>query len=108
MSIAGITVLSLLEIFGDTQLKNFARHGGHIHLIGGVIGYAGVLYLLVRNLKDANIMWTKGMWDGISTVLRTVVLFFFLGERLTSLKQYAGLGSIVLGTFLLSMDKIPR
>ena len=108
MSVSSIALLSLIELFGDVQLKFFARSGNPMYLVGGVAGWSAVLYLLVQNLKYANILWTKGLWDGISTIIQTVVLFFVLGERLTSLKQYAGLGSIMVGTFLLSMDKIPR
>ena len=108
MSVSSIALLSLIELFGDVQLKFFARSGNPMYLVGGVVGWAAVLYLVVQNLKYANILWTKGLWDGISTIIQTVVLFFVLGERLSSFSQYAGLGSIVLGTFLLSRDKIPR
>lgn len=108
MSIPSIALLSLIELFGDMQLKFFARSGNPMYLVGGVVGWGSVLYLLVQNLKHANILWTKGIWDGLSTLIQSIVLFFVLGERLTSLKQYAGLASIMVGTFLLSMDKIPR
>jgi multidrug transporter EmrE-like cation transporter len=37
-------------------------------------------------------LWVGAMWEGMITVIGSLVAFFVLGERFTSPVQYAGLG----------------
>jgi multidrug transporter EmrE-like cation transporter len=106
MSLLTISMLSLVELFGDSQFKFFARSGEQKYLAGGFIGYLGVMYFLVKALKSGNVMYVNGMWDGISALLNTVGVYFLLGERLNTSGQYAGLVFIIGGVFLLNRDGI--
>ena len=47
MSLPQIIGLSLIEIVGDFSLKEYANQGGIIHLITGIIGYIGVIIMLI-------------------------------------------------------------
>ena len=92
MSLLTISLLSVAEVFGDTQLKFFAR-GGEKH--------AAVIFFLVKALKSGNVMYVNGMWDGISAVFETLVVWYFLGETLNTRVQYGGLLLIVAGIFMM-------
>lgn len=60
--------------------------------MGGIFGYIAVVYFLVQSFMSANMLWVGAMWEGMITVIGSLVAFFVLGERFTSPVQYAGLG----------------
>ena len=92
MSLAAVFAMSLAEIFGNVNFKLFAESSQGRHLIGGIFGYIAVLYFLVQSFMSANMLWVGAMWEGMITVIGSLVAFFVLGERFTSPVQYAGLG----------------
>jgi multidrug transporter EmrE-like cation transporter len=104
MSLLTISLLSLVELFGDAQFKFFARSGQQKYLAGGLVGYVGVVYFLIKALKSGNVMYVNGMWDGVSALLNTIGVYFLLGERLNTGGQYAGLVFIIGGVFLMARD----
>jgi LPXTG-motif cell wall-anchored protein len=101
MSIANIVMLSLFEILGDFQFKFFARQGKLANFGGGLVGYSGVIYFLIAALKQGNVLWVNGMWDGVSGVIESLAAFFILGERFNNWFQYLGLAMITTGLVLL-------
>jgi multidrug transporter EmrE-like cation transporter len=103
-----ITLATIAEIFGDFKFKDFARLGGVENFAQGLVGYAGVIFFLIRSLKVGNIIYVNGMWDGISGILETLAAYFILGERLSSPIQYIGLGLLFVGLFLLKSGNVPR
>lgn len=100
-------MLCLTEIFGDFQLKFFARGGGLLNLGGGMAGYLGVIYFLIKCFRVSNVLYVNGIWDGASAILESLAAYFILGERLSSWHQYAGLGMIILGILIMRVGKIP-
>jgi LPXTG-motif cell wall-anchored protein len=101
MSALNILMLSLFEILGDFQFKFFARQGKLANFGGGLVGYSGVIYFLIAALKQGNILWVNGMWDGVSGVIESLAAFFILGERFNNWFQYLGLAMITTGLVLL-------
>ena len=85
MSLVNLAGLTLTEILGDFQLKFFAREHKLGNLFGGLTGYAGVIFFLIRSLTQGNVMYVNGMWDGLSGVLEAVAAYFILGERFDGL-----------------------
>jgi len=106
MSVALISLMSIVEVFGDSQLKFYARTGKTPYLLGGLVGYAGIVYFLIRILRKANAMYVNGMWDGISAIIETGLLYILVGERLNTPGQYAGIGFVSLGLFMLARGGI--
>ena len=104
MSVVDIVALSLIEIVGDFSLKKYANGGNLLHLVGGIIGYIGVVISLIISLEGSTILLVNSAWDGISTILETAAAFILLGERFEFLSQYVGILLIIGGLFLL---KIP-
>jgi multidrug transporter EmrE-like cation transporter len=104
MSIPQIVILSLVEIIGDFGLKQYANKGGITNLGIGIVGYIGVVSMLVVALQGSSILMVNGAWDGTSTLIEGIAAYLFLGERLDSEIQYVGLAFIVIGLYLL---KIP-
>lgn len=96
-----ILILSLIEIFGDFQLKFFARNGIMSYLYKGIIGYAGVVFFLIKSLKQGNVMYVNGLWDGMSGLLESAAAYIILGERLNYWYQYVGILMICFGIVLL-------
>jgi LPXTG-motif cell wall-anchored protein len=108
MSIANIVMLSLFEILGDFQFKFFARQGKLANFGGGLVGYSGVIYFLIAALKQGNVLWVNGMWDGVSGVIESLAAFFILGERFNNWFQYLGLAMITTGLVLLRKGGITQ
>jgi multidrug transporter EmrE-like cation transporter len=103
-----IIAVSLVEYFGDENLKMFARNGKHKNLVYGIVFYALMMKLMIEALKRANLIYMNGMWDGISTIIGTVFAWWLLHERLNNPMQWLGLLLIILGLFSLNTGKIPR
>ena len=104
MSLPQILALSLTEIIGDTALKQYANDQGIIYLGIGIIGYIGVVILLIISLQDSSLLMVNNAWDGTSSLLGSLFAYFILGERFDNYLQYFGVFSILLGLYLL---KIP-
>lgn len=100
MSVFNITSACLAEIFGDFSFKEYARQGGVENFTKGLAGYAGVIWFLIRSLKQANIIYINGMWDGISGLIETIAAYVLLKERLNTRTQYIGLFFLIIGLFL--------
>ena len=62
-----------------------------LHLILGILGYAAVLFFLVRSFGHGNMLWVTTMWEGMIIVLSAVYAFFWLGERFDHWIQYLGI-----------------
>jgi len=107
MSLVNIMLLSLSEIVGDFGFKDFARSGGAKAFTQGSVGYVGVIYFLITALKQGNVLYVNGMWDGVSAALETVAAYLILGERLSRPIEYLGLIAIIVGIFMLHSGKIP-
>jgi multidrug transporter EmrE-like cation transporter len=99
--------MSLTEIVGDFGFKGVARGGGLLNWAGGIGGYIGVIYFLIRSLRVGNVLYVNAGWDGISAIIESLVAFFIFGERLTSPIQYAGIVFIIAGLFALKGGAIP-
>lgn len=101
MSVANISLATLAEIFGDFGYKAFARTGSTNGFLQGSVGYVGVIYFLIKSLKQGNILYVNGMWDGISGIVESLAAFIILGERFNHPMQYVALIIISLGLFML-------
>jgi len=104
MSVYQLFGLSAIEIVGDFAFKRYANEGGIVPLIIGVVGYIGVMVMLVISLQDSTVLMVNGGWDGMSAILESICAYVFLGERFVNYLQYVGLMLIVGGLYLL---KIP-
>jgi hypothetical protein len=105
MSLQQIIGLSIVEIVGDVALKEYANDKGLLYLGIGIIGYIGVVILLIISLQGSTILMVNNAWDGISSLIESMYAFFILGERFDNVYQYFGAGFILLGLYLL---KIPH
>jgi multidrug transporter EmrE-like cation transporter len=105
MSLHQIVGLSLIEIIGDTALKEYANGQGIFYLGIGILGYIGVVIMLIISLQGSTILMVNNAWDGISTLMESVFAFIVLGERFENIYQYFGSILIFVGLYLL---KIPH
>lgn len=108
MSVFNVTMACIAEIFGDFSLKDYARGEDNKDLIKGLLGYAGVIYFLIRSLAQANIIYVNGMWDGISGIVETLAAYFILKEKLNTREQYIGLGLLMGGLFIFRAGGIAK
>ncbi len=104
MSLPQLLALSGIEIIGDTGFKYYANNAGIEYLFMGIIGYIGVVIMLVVSLEGSTLLMVNNGWDAISSLLESLFAFFILGERFQNWFQYLGVVFIVLGLYLL---KIP-
>lgn len=91
MTLFNVLLMSCSEIFANSNLQKFAGNKVLLHLILGILGYAAVLFFLVRSFGHGNMLWVTTMWEGMIIVLSAVYAFFWLGERFSSPIQYAGI-----------------
>jgi multidrug transporter EmrE-like cation transporter len=101
MGFEDIVLLSVVEIFGDFNLRWYAQSNQFSYLVYGIFGYIGVIYYLVKSLRADNVLYVNGMWDGVSGVLGSLAAYLVLGDRLEKPMQYVGLIMIIAGTYLL-------
>jgi len=104
MSLLRIGILSVLEVFGDFMLKDYASTGVLSKLGLGVLGYVGVVAALIWSFQTGNVLLVNGMWDGMSTIIESVAAYLILGDRLSNPYQYFGLFVTILGVFLLKYE----
>ena len=100
-SLASIFFLSVVEIYGDFALRFYAQTNNLTYLFHGIAGYAGVIFFLIQSLRNANVLYVNGMWDGISGILESLVAYVVLGDRLEKPMQYVGLVLTFAGIFLM-------
>ena len=107
MSFVDVGLMSAAEIIGDFGFKDVARIGSLQGWAQGLVGYAGVIYFLIKSLRVGNVLYVNAAWDGISAILESLAAFFIMGERLTNPWQYVCVIFIIMGLFSLKMGKIP-
>jgi hypothetical protein len=100
-----LIALSLTEIVGDFQLKLFARGHKLSNLLGGIGGYIGVIFFLIRSLTQGNVLFVNAMWDGMSGIIESIAAYFILGERMDKWYQYLGILLVAAGLMLMKYDK---
>ena len=101
MSLLRIGILSVVEVFGDFMLKDYATTGVLSKLALGVLGYAGVVIALVWSFHSGNVLLVNGIWDGMSSIIGSLAAYLILGDRLSNPYQYFGLFITILGVFML-------
>ena len=101
MSMLNIFLLSFAEVFGDFGYKAFARTGTKASFAQGSLGYVAVIYFLIKSLKQGNVLYVNGMWDGVSAIIESLAAYLILGERLKGTAQYAGLALVIIGILML-------
>ena len=104
MSLPTILGLTITEILGDVALKEYANDKGEMYLGIGILGYIGVIILLIINLQGSTILMVNNAWDGTSSLIESIYAYIVLGERFDNYLQYVGVFSIIIGLYLL---KIP-
>ena len=103
MSLRNIILLSFAEVFGDFGYKAFARTGTKASFAQGSLGYVAVIYFLIKSLRQGNVLYVNGMWDGVSAIIESLAAYLILGERLKGTLQYMGLALVIVGIFMLHM-----
>jgi len=101
MGFDSIVLLSVVEIFGDFNLRWYAGSNQISYLYYGLLGYAGVIYFLIQSLRDDNVLYVNGMWDGLSGIVGSLAAYVVLGDRLKTSYNYIGLLMIIVGVGLL-------
>ena len=103
MSIPQIFTLTCLEVVGDFGLKEYANDKGLAYLGAGIIGYIGVVIMLIVSLQDSTILLVNNGWDGMSSLLESIFAYVILGERFDNYMQYVGIIFIMVGMYLLNI-----
>ena len=96
-----VILLSIIEIYGDFSLKFYVQTNKPFWLANGVLGYIGVVVMLIASLRHGNVLYVNGLWDGVSGIVESLAAYFILGDRLKRKSQYLGLFLTVIGIALL-------
>jgi multidrug transporter EmrE-like cation transporter len=97
-SSAGMS-LTLIELVGDTSLKQYATDDNPLFLATGIVSYLGLVYVLQNALRTEKLAIVNGYWDAYSNILTTGA-GMMMGEVYSN-KQIAGLLLIGAGLWLL-------
>lgn len=102
-ALAPIFAMTCAETFGNVNFKRFAESGNssHRHLAQGLAGYGCVMYFLVKSLSSSSMLYVGAMWEGMITIVGSLVAYFVLGERFNHWVQYLGLILAVLAIYLI-------
>lgn len=93
--------ISLLELFADTKLREYARTNNFTALLLGSAGYVGIVAMFVASLRSSSLLALNSAWDGTNALLNAVYSYYVLGERFDSSTQYGGVALIVAGLYLI-------
>jgi multidrug transporter EmrE-like cation transporter len=96
-----IAIVVLIELVGDTALKEYAMKGDQFALALGVGSYNYMLVWWLEALKTRPLAIANAQWDGWSSLLTATYCKFVLKEELSN-KQWLGAFSVGLGLLLLS------
>jgi len=102
-----ILFASLLEYLGDSNFKFYARSGESQYLAYGSGAYIIMVWVLIRILKQSNVMYMNMLWDATSIIMETVLAYLLLGETLDNKYQMAGFIAILAGIILMNVGNIP-
>ena len=93
MVLLEVLAMTFAETFGNMNLRRFAQSGNsaHRHLGFGILGYAGVLFFLIRAFALKNLLVVTALWEGMITVVGAASAYFLLGERFRHPIQWIGL-----------------
>lgn len=94
-------MLSISEIFGDFHLQQYAQTNDTIPLSFGLVGYAAVIYFLIKSLRQRNILFVNLQWDAVSALIETLAAMLLLGQRFTNIQEWIGAGLIILGLYFI-------
>jgi hypothetical protein len=103
-----VILLCLVEFVGDINFKFYARNNTNLNLIVGLFAYSVLIFILIKLFKHSNLIFTNGMWDGISSIISVLLAYFLFHERLNNKFQWLGLLLTIVGTVLLTVGKIPK
>jgi multidrug transporter EmrE-like cation transporter len=106
--IFNVTILTLLQYMADVNLKTYARMNNYTSLFLACLCYIGVMAMFVYSVKYSNILYTRTLENGISTILSSVLAYYLLKESMTNMYQWSGLGFVILGVAMLNFGKIPH
>ena len=96
-----VVALSAIEVYGDFALRFYAQTNKLYWLAHGIIGYAGVVVLLIQAFRFKNVLYVNGMWDGVSAIIESSAAFILLGDRFQKTSEYVGLILIIIGVVLM-------
>jgi multidrug transporter EmrE-like cation transporter len=104
MGFLDVVATAAVEIFADFNLRWYAQTDLPKYLYSGIGGYVGVVYFLIRALRDDNLLLVNSLWDGLSGLIESIAAYVLLGDRLKTGQQYVGLVMTIVGVVLLKMD----
>ena len=91
MTLLNVLCMSCSEIFANSYIQAFSKNQVLQNLVFGILGYAIVLFFLIRSFNHGNMLWVTTMWEGMIIVLSAMYAFFILGERMPHGLSYVGL-----------------
>ncbi len=101
MALMNVLAMTIAEIIGNANFKNFTGEKGHHgHLLGGFIGYIGVMYFLIQSFASTSMLMTTFLWEGMITVLGSAYAIFFLGENFDHWVQWAGVALMFVAMWM--------
>lgn len=96
-----IVGISTIEFFGDAQFKNYALTNNSGALFSGLYFYSFMIWIIILTLKSTKLVKMNAMWDGVSTIIATLLGIFILKESIDH-KEALGIVLIILGLFALA------
>lgn len=102
-----ILFASLLEYLGDSNFKSYARSDNHKYLAYGGISYIVMVWVLIKILKQSNVMYMNMLWDATSIIMESCLAYILLGESLDNMFQVVGFIIIIVGIILMNVGNIP-
>lgn len=95
-----VAAVVLIELVGDTALKEYADKGDQFALALGVGSYNYMLTWWITALKTRPLAMANAQWDGWSSLITATYCKFVLKEEMTT-RQWLGAYSVALGLLLL-------
>lgn len=100
MVLSQILAMGVTETYANMNLKEYATNGKKSCLAIGILGWALVIYLLIKSFRTHNLMHVSILWEFAITIFTAASAYFILGERFTSWLQWLGVILVFVGAYL--------
>ena len=91
--------MAALQTFADYNLKRYAQDDEPINIMGGTAGYAAIVYILQRALRNNKLYRVNNYWNAMTSITYTM-LGVSMGEAITN-TQILGVILIIVGVLLI-------
>jgi len=94
-----IATLAVFDLAAIILIKFWHLKGNIAYLLGGILSFAVTAFVMGLSLKYEGVAIVNILWVALSTILVTIVGYYFFKEPI-ALRQFIGIAIIIVGLII--------